>query len=329
MPKLLGFLLVGLTLCVSSFAQKTPEREPVIDMHEHALPANYYGPPPSYVCAPYDYWPAWDPQTGGMAYAAMVSVHPPCAKPLKSAETDDGVMQGTLAMLQKYNVTAVTNGELPLLNKWKAAGGARILPATYWSSKEGPTIEELRQLVKSKQIMAFAELGQQYDGVPANDPSLEPLYALAEELDVPVGIHMGPGPPGMPYFGAKGYRMRMSSLLLLEDVLVKHPKLRVWAMHAGWPLIDDAIAALYAHPQLYVDLGVISYTTPRAEFYRYLQRLIEAGFENRIMFGSDQMLWPDSIGVAIENIENAPFLTHQQKRDILYNNAARFLRIVR
>jgi uncharacterized protein len=59
---------------------------------------------------------------------------------------------------------------------------------------------------------------------------------------------MGPGPPGAPYVMAPNYRMRLSSLLLLEDVLVRHPKLRVWTMHAGWPLADDAIAALYAHP---------------------------------------------------------------------------------
>ena len=33
------------------------------------------------------------------------------------------------------------------------------------------------------------------------------------------------------------------------------------------------------------------------------------------------------IRVAIENIESAEFLTVEQKRDILYNNAARFLRL--
>jgi len=41
----------------------------------------------------------------------------------------------------------------------------------------------------------------------------------------------------------------------------------------------------------------------------------------------DQMNWPDAIGEAIESIETAPFLSAEQKRDILYNNAARFLRL--
>jgi predicted TIM-barrel fold metal-dependent hydrolase len=45
------------------------------------------------------------------------------------------------------------------------------------------------------------------------------------------------------------------------------------------------------------------------------------------MFGSDQMIWPGIIEPAIKVIEDAPFLTSAQKRDIFYNNAARFLRL--
>ncbi len=52
-----------------------------------------------------------------------------------------------------------------------------------------------------------------------------------------------------------------------------------------------------------------------------------AGFTKRIMFGSDQMIWPDAIGKAIERIESAPFLTPSQKRDIFYNNAVRFFKL--
>jgi uncharacterized protein len=39
------------------------------------------------------------------------------------------------------------------------------------------------------------------------------------------------------------------------------------------------------------------------------------------------MTWPDAIGLAVETIEQADFLSAEQKRDILYNNAARFLRL--
>jgi uncharacterized protein len=98
-------------------------------------------------------------------------------------------------------------------------------------------------------------------------------------------------------------------------------------MHAGWPMLDDLLALLRTHPQVYVEVGVIYWALPRAEFHRYLQRIVEAGFGRRVMFGSDQMVWPGVIERAIRSIEAAPFLSPEQKRDILYNNAARFLRL--
>jgi uncharacterized protein len=66
---------------------------------------------------------------------------------------------------------------------------------------------------------------------------------------------------------------------------------------------------------------------PRAQFHDHLRRLVEAGFEKRILFGSDQTIWPQAIGEAIDGVDSAPFLSPAQKRDIFYNNAARFLRL--
>ena len=43
--------------------------------------------------------------------------------------------------------------------------------------------------------------------------------------------------------------------------------------------------------------------------------------------GSDNMRWPQAIGESIRAIQNAPFLSEKQKRDILYNNAVRFFRM--
>ena len=53
--------------------------------------------------------------------------------------------------------------------------------------------------------------------------------------------------------------------------------------------------------------------------------LITAGFGDRIMFGSDQMVWPQTIGIGIETVNSADFLTLEQKEDIFYDNAAKFL----
>lgn len=138
----------------------------------------------------------------------------------------------------------------------------------------------------------------------------------------------GPGPPGSPYLpDTSRYRAHLHSALLLEEALIRHPRLRLYIMHAGWPMIDDLVAVLYAHPQVHVDVGVISFILPRSEFHHYLQRIVEAGFVKRVMFGSDQMNWPAAIERAIQGIETAPFLSREEKRDILFHNAARFLRL--
>lgn len=322
-------LAASMFLAFASPARSQDNHGPIIDMHLHAKHADELGPPPLFLCAPFAMWPVKDTQEDPQTYFARVQNKPACPSPLRSGSNDDDLMQRTLTILKARNVTvAVTDGDLVVMEKWKQASEGRILPALPFDPESGkPTVEELRQLVKSKRVKAFAEISSQYEGIAVTDPRMEPYFALAEELDVPVGIHMGPGPPGAPYVFAPNYRMRLSSLLTLEDVLIRHPKLRIWAMHAGWPLVDDTIAALYTHPQLYVDIGIIDYAFPRKQFYDFLHRLIDAGFENRIMFGSDEMVWPDAVSTAIDTIQNDPALSSEQKRDILYNNAARFLRI--
>jgi len=98
-------------------------------------------------------------------------------------------------------------------------------------------------------------------------------------------------------------------------------------MHYRSPLVDDMIALLYSYPQVYVDVGQNDWGFPRKHFYSQLRRLVDAGLGKRIMFGSDEMTWPETIRIAVETIESADFLSHEQKRDIFCRNAARFLRL--
>jgi predicted TIM-barrel fold metal-dependent hydrolase len=127
-----------------------------------------------------------------------------------------------------------------------------------------------------------------------------------------------------------GFQFQLGREQLSPDSLgrlYKAGRFAVLVMHAGWPMLDDLLAVLWVHPQVYIDLGGIVFGLPRPELYRYLQRIVDAGFGKRVMFGSDQMVWPGVIERAIQAIEFAPFLSESQKRDILYNNAARFLRL--
>ena len=190
-----------------------------------------------------------------------------------------------------------------------------------------PAPEQLVEWHDDGKLDVLAEITTQYQGITPDDPRLEPYWSALEANDIPAGIHVGPGPPGVIYLGANNYRARHHSALTTEEVLVAHPKLRLYIMHAGFPLLDDMLAVLYAHPQAYVEVGVIVWTQPRESFYPYLKRLFDEGFGKRVMFGSDQMVWPESIERSIDVINDAPFLSEEQKRDILFWNASRFLRL--
>jgi len=113
----------------------------------------------------------------------------------------------------------------------------------------------------------------------------------------------------------------------LEELLARHPKLRVQVMHAGYPMIDNMLTLLQANSHVYVDVAGLIWSYPIKEVNRYIERLVDAGFEDRVMFGTDQLIWPKLMAYSIGIVQNADYLTTQQKRDILYNNAARFLRL--
>jgi predicted TIM-barrel fold metal-dependent hydrolase len=233
----------------------------------------------------------------------------------------------TIGVLNRRNVFGVLSGTPARVARWRQDAPDRFIPGlTFEIGPNALTPDAIKALHANGQLVVFAEVANQYAGIAADDPRFEPYLALAEALDMPVGIHVGTGPPGAAHLFPT-YRARLHSALQLEEPLVKHPKLRVYVMHAGWPIADDLLALLWAHRQVYVEIAAIVWALPEAEFYRYLQRIVDAGFGNRVMFGSDQMIWPGVIEPSIQRIEQAPFLTDAQKRDILYNNAARFLRL--
>lgn len=318
-----GILLVLLVAPVHA-----QENLPVIDMHLHALAVNSQGPPPVAICTPIDPFPAWDPeQPYDLTFNAMLK-EPPCDDPVWSPLTDEALMTQTIEAMKRRNIFGVLSGTPDRVATWMAAAPDRFLAGHQLQlGDDCLSPDSLRALHAEARLAVLAEVTNQYVGIAPADARMEPYWALAEELDIPVGIHIGTGPPGVIYLGSSGYRARLHSALTLEEVLVKHPRLRVYIMHAGYPLLDDLLALLYAHPQVYVEVGVIVFTQPRAAFYRYLRGIVESGFGNRVMFGSDQMVWPGVIERSIDVIEEAPFLSAGQKRDILYGNAARFLRL--
>jgi predicted TIM-barrel fold metal-dependent hydrolase len=261
---------LALTLLVS-IPVGAQERLPVIDMHLHALAADANGPPPLALCVPVSEFPVGDPQRHWGEVFMEWQKRPPCADPVKSPATDDALMNETIAALEARNVIGVLSGPRERVQRWIKVAPERFIPGLQFQfGRDDLSPDALRSLYQEGHFAVFAEVTNQYVGIGPSDPRFEPYLAVAEELDIPVGIHIGTGPPGGPYLGFDRYRAALHSPLMLEEALVRHPKLRVYIMHAGWPMLDDLLAVLWTHPQVYVDVGGIVFGVPRAEFYRYL-----------------------------------------------------------
>ena len=261
--------------------------------------------------------------------AAPGAPNPATGEPT-TANTDAERERLTLERMRQHNVVlGLVSGPDPAMASMRKAGGDAIWAGAFLDDGRTPLPppEELRKAFTIGELKVLGEIGAQYHGLDPGDAWFEPYLALAEEFDVPVGIHTGLAPPGTPYGCCPGFTVALGNPALLEPMLKRHPGLRVWLMHAGWPYLQETKAILYMYPQVYADVSVINWIIPRQEFHDYLQALMTAGFGDRLMFGSDQMVWPEAITLAVEGVDSAPFLDAAQKRAIFHDNAARFLRI--
>lgn len=278
--------------------------DPVIDIHLHVWAEEWFPAPPH--------------------------GYPPAG--IEGAETQDELIAGTIAEIEKHGVVLALVSEVPVdMQRLVSRDPERFWPFPLFdapSLRPGAKpldLEALEHNLDSGAWRGIGELPTQYNGLSPTAELLWPYYALAERLDVPLFAHTGLSFPGITRMDPK-FRADLGRPLHWEDVLVEHPDLRIVLMHAGWPYLDEMIAVMSLYPNVYVDTGAVVHLLAPKAVYRYFGMLIEQGFGDRILFGSDQMGWSGAIGRGIEVIEDAPW-AEKVKRDILYNNAARFLRL--
>lgn len=195
------------------------------------------------------------------------------------------------------------------------------LQQCFEDGKEWPDVNWVEQQIKDKKIDFIGEVLAQYHGISSSDSLMYPYYALAEKYNLPVGIHTGSAGPN---HGSPNFKEELGNPLLLKETLVKFPKLRVWLMHGGGPYVKDCIVMMKAHPELYTDISVLNNPNiiPAKDFAVVMKEFIDAGLEDRLMFGSDNA----DIKIAIASVQQLDFLTVKQKEKIFYLNAEMFFK---
>lgn len=189
-----------------------------------------------------------------------------------------------------------------------------------------PDIEDLERWVQEGRIGALGELLNVYAGISPTDPRMMPYYALAEDHDLIVLAHADSGPP--PRARVEGccpnFDGRFGDPALFEPVLERHPDLRIILYHVFRPeFVESTIELLHTYPNVMVDVSPMAAPMPEPWVPQALERLVDAGHGDRILFGSDYL---GTIGESLAMLESTA-LSEEQKRAILYDNAARFLRL--
>lgn len=327
MKNLIIFIVLAAMPYVAQAQNTTDDIPPVIDVHFHGLLEPFPDAMP--ICPNQSQFLASDPADGTESkWGWSLEDCTPKLYPSKPG----GYVKDITDEMRRLNVTAVIFGDADSVAKYEELAPGRVIPGIGFSTEENspPKEEQLQMLefaLTQGGFKVMGEIGLQYAGMSPSDMSVDDYFVLAERLDIPVAIHMGTGGSGRANVYSPKFRASMGDPFLLEEMLARHPKLRVQMMHAGYPLIDNTLALLQANSHVYVDIAGLIWSYPLYEVNRYIERLVKAGFGDRVMYGTDQMNWPGLMAYSISIIQNADYLTSAQKRDILYNNAARFLRL--
>ena len=143
--------------------------------------------------------------------------------------------------------------------------------------------------------------------IPLNDAKMYPLYALCDELDVPVSLQVGHVLEAMPSDHGRP--------MLLDKVACDFPDLKMIGAHTGWPWCDELISVCYKWENVY--LGIDAWMP------KYLSESVKHFMGSRM--GRDRTLWgTNGLGwkESLEQLEKME-LKPEVKRAIVHDNAAR------
>lgn len=145
-------------------------------------------------------------------------------------------------------------------------------------------------------------------GIPLNDAMFYPFFAKCVELDIPVMIQVGHSAEFMP--------SKMGRPILLDDVALYFPDLRIVAAHTGWPWVEELIALAWKHPNVYIA------TTAHAPKYwdRSLVAFLNSRGKNKVLYGTNFPVLTHADSLAqIESLG----LKEEAKNKLLWENAER------
>lgn len=176
---------------------------------------------------------------------------------------------------------------------------------------------EARDLIEKYGVKGFKFHPPLQDFDPA-DPIAWPLYEVIDHYGLPAIFHTGHSGMGTGMPGGGGIRLKYGQPILVDEVAVRFPNIKIILAHPGWPWTDESLSMALHKPNVFIDLSGWSpkYFPPQIVKYANSQ------LGHKFLFGSDFPLIPPARWIAA--YDEAGFKP-ELREPILKGNAAKLL----
>lgn len=141
---------------------------------------------------------------------------------------------------------------------------------------------EARDLVENHGVRGFKFHSIMQD-IDPSDPIAYPIYEVIAEHRLPAIFHTGHSGMGTGMRGGGGVRLKWGRPMLIDDVAVDFPDMKIILAHPSWPWVDESLSMALHKENVFIDLSGWSpkYFAPQIIQYANTQ------LRGKMLFGSD------------------------------------------
>jgi len=176
---------------------------------------------------------------------------------------------------------------------------------------------EARDLVENHGVRGFKFHGIAQNAHPA-DRMAYPIYEVINEYKLPAIFHTGHSGMGTGMRGGGGMRLKYGEPMLIDDVAVDFPDMKIILAHPSWPWVDQSLSMALHKDNVFIDLSGWS---PKY-FPKQVIQYANTQLKHKMMFGSDfPLIHPDKWIAAAQDVG----FREEVMPGIMKGNAARVL----
>ncbi len=187
----------------------------------------------------------------------------------------------------------------------------------YFDPREDGAMEKLKTVIEDYGLQGV-KYGPIYNGVPLDDPRMDPLYHYCIQKDLPLTLHMGTT-------FAHNSPLELGRAIHADPIAQKYPDLKIILAHMGHPWYEECIAVIRKNPNVYAEVSALFYRP--WQYYNILITAQEYLVTDKIFFGTDYPFTTLEESISgLKNINqlvegsNLPRVTDETVDRILYSS---------